>query len=145
MNLLELEYRQELLIEKKKYEVLNMTKFKEKSSFWLEYKLRRIEDNKIYYLNVELSSKAILYEIIENTVIEPKMLINFQEQEYELYEKGTEKVETYYGMTDVGLNEEASYYEYINKNNENLFISIEKWKNQVEVSTGRLIKTKDIK
>lgn len=145
MNLLELEYRQELSIEKKKYEVLNMTKFKEKSSYWVEYKLRRLEDNKIYYLNVELSLKTILYEIMENTSIEPKMTINFQEQEYELYEKGTEKVETYYGMTDIGLNEEASYYEYINKNDENLFISIEKWKDELEVSKGRRIKIKDIK
>ena len=71
------------------------------------------------------------------------MTINFQGQEYELYEKGTEKVETYYGMTDVGLNEKASYYEYIN--NENLFISIEKWKNQLEVSIGKGLKIKDIK
>ncbi len=145
MNLLELEYRQELLIEKQKYEILNMTKFKEKSSFWIEYKLRKLDDNKIYYLNVEQSLKVILYEIIENTTIEPKMSINFQEQEYELYEKGTEKVETYYGMTDVGLNEEASYYEYINKNDNNLFISIEKWKNQLEVSFGKRIKINDIK
>ncbi|MBP3708642.1 MAG: DUF4178 domain-containing protein [Clostridia bacterium] len=145
MNLLELEYRQELLIEKQKYEILNMTKFKEKSSFWIEYKLRKLDDNKIYYLNVEQSLKVILYEIIENTTIEPKMSINFQEQEYELYEKGTEKVETYYGMTDVGLNEEASYYEYINKNDNNQFISIEKWKNQLEVSIGKRIKINDIK
>lgn len=71
------------------------------------------------------------------------MTINFQGQEYELYEKGTEKVETYYGMTDVGLNEKASYYEYIN--NENLFISIEKWKNQLKVSIGKGLKIKDIK
>lgn len=71
------------------------------------------------------------------------MTINFQGQEYELYEKGTEKVETYYEMTDVGLNEKASYYEYIN--NENLFISIEKWKNQLEVSIGKGLKIKDIK
>ena len=71
------------------------------------------------------------------------MTINFQGQEYELYEKGKEKVETYYEMTDVGLNEKASYYEYIN--NENLFISIEKWKNQLEVSIGKRLKIKDIK
>ncbi len=71
------------------------------------------------------------------------MTINFQGQEYELYEKGKEKVETYYEMTDVGLNEKASYYEYIN--NENLFISIEKWKNQLEVSIGKGLKIKDIK
>lgn len=145
MNLLELNEKQEISIQKVRYEVLNMTKFKEKSSFWIEYKLRRLEDNKIYYLNVELSMKVILYEIIEDTTIEPQMLINFQGQEYELYEKGIEKVETYYGITDVGLNEEASYYEYVNKNDGNLFISIEKWKNQLEVSVGKRIKIKDIK
>ena len=50
MNLSEIRYGQEILIEKVKYEVLNMTKFKEKSSYWLEYKLRRLEDNKIFYL-----------------------------------------------------------------------------------------------
>lgn len=145
MNLLELKERQEITIEKKKYEILNMTKFREKSSYWLEYKIRSLDDNKMYYLNVELSSKAILYEILENTKIELKMTINFQCEEYELYEKGTEKVETYYGMTDVGLNEEASYYEYVNKNNENLFLSVEKWKDETEVSFGRKINLSDIR
>ena len=145
MNLLELKERQEITIEKKRYEILNMTKFREKSSYWLEYKIRSLDDNKMYYLNVELSSKAILYEILENTKIELKMTINFQGEEYELYEKGTEKVETYYGMTDVGLNEEASYYEYVNKNNENLFLSVEKWKDGTEVSFGRKINLSDIR
>lgn len=145
MSLLELKERQEIIIEKIKYEVLNMTKFREKSSYWIEYKIRRIEDNKIYYLNVELSSKAILYEILKDVTIELKVTINFQGEEYELYEKGIEKVETYYGMTDVGLNEEASYYEYINKSNKKLFISIEKWRDETEISFGRKIDLLNIK
>ena len=145
MSLLELNDRQEILIEKVKYEILNMTKFREKSSYWVEYKIRRLEDNKMFYLNVELCSKAILYEILENTIIELKMHISFQGDEYELYEKGTGKVETYYGMTDVGLNEEVSYYEYQNKRDGNIFISIEKWKDETEVSLGRQLSLSDIK
>ena len=144
-SLLEIKDRQEILIEKLKYEVLNMTKFREKSSYWIEYKIRRLEDNKMFYLNVELSSKAILYEIIENTIIELKMNISFQGDEYELYEKGTGKVETYYGMTDVGLNEEVSYYEYQKKRDGKNFLSIEKWKDETEVSLGRLISLSDIR
>lgn len=144
-SLLEIKDRQEILIEKVKYEVLNMTKFREKSSYWIEYKIRRLEDNKMFYLNVELSSKAILYEIIENTIIELKMNISFQGDEYELYEKGTGKVETYYGMTDVGLNEEVSYYEYQKKRDGKNFLSIEKWKDETEVSLGRLISLSDIR
>ena len=145
MNLSEIRYGQEILIEKVKYEVLNMTKFKEKSSYWLEYKLRRLEDNKIFYLNVELSSKAILYEILENTIIDLKMNIRFQGDEFELYEKGIGKVDTYYGMADVRINEEVSYYEYQNKRDRNIILSIEKWKYETEVSLGRLLKQSDIK
>ncbi len=145
MSLLELKERQEILIEKKKYEVLNMTKFREKSSYWIEYKLRNFENGKMYYLNVELSSKAILYEILKDTVIDLKMTISFQGEEYVLYEKGTGKVETYYGLTDIALNDEVNYYEYINKSNENLFLSIEKWKHETEVSFGKKISLSSIK
>lgn len=145
MSLLELKEGQELLIEKVKYEVLNMTKFREKSSYWIEYKLRQLENNKMFYLNIEVSSKAILYEILPNTAIELKMNISFRGDEYELYEKGTGKVETYYGMTDVGLNEEVSYYEYINKRDKKIFLSVEKWKDETEVSLGNQISLCDIR
>lgn len=145
MSLLELQERQVITIEKQKYEILNMTKFREKSSYWVEYKLRSLDNGKMFYLNVEVQSKAILYQILENIIIDLKMTINFQGEDYELYEKGTEKVETYYGMTDIGLNEEAQYYEYVNKNNNKIFLSIEKWKDETEVSLGKEIKLTDIR
>ncbi len=145
MSLLELQEKQIITIEKQKYEVLNMTKFREKSSYWIEYKLRSLDNGKMFYLNVEVQSKVILYEILENVTIELKMTINFQGEDYELYEKGTEKVETYYGMTDICLNEEAQYYEYVNKNNDKIFLSIEKWKDETEVSLGKEIKLIDIR
>lgn len=145
MSLLELQERQVITIEKQKYEILNMTKFREKSSYWVEYKLRSLDNGKMFYLNVEVRSKAILYQILENIIIDLKMTINFQGEDYELYEKGTEKVETYYGMTDIGLNEEAQYYEYVNKNNNKIFLSIEKWKDETEVSLGKEIKLTDIR
>lgn len=145
MSLLELKEGQEIIIEKVKYEVLNMIKFREKSSYWIEYKLRQLENNKMFYLNMEVASKAILYEILPNTTIELKMNISFGGDEYELYEKGTGKVETYYGMTDVGLKEEVSYYEYINKKDKKIFLSVEKWKNETEVSLGNQITLCDIR
>ena len=145
MSLLELKEGQEILIKKVKYEVLNMTKFREKSSYWIEYKLRQLENNKMFYLNIEVSSKAVLYEILPNTAIELKMNISFRGDEYELDEKGTGKVETYYGMTDVGLKEEVSYYEYINKRDKKIILSVEKWKDEIEVSLGNQISLCDIR
>ncbi len=145
MDLLNLKQDQIIVIDKEKYKILNQVKFIEKSSYWLEYKLQNIEDNELYYLNVELSTKAILYKILKCNQIQLKINITFEDEEYELYEKGTGKVETYFGMTDVGLNEEVSYYEYKSKVDNKKTLSIEKWKDEVEVSLGKEISLNNIK
>ena len=145
MNLLELAVNSEISIKHEKYRIMNVTKFVEKSSYWIEYKIMRLNDSKEYYLNVELSSKAILYEILRGVMIEPQMTITYNGDTYELYEKGLAKVETYSGMTDVRLTDEAHYYEYENLRNKKQFISIEKWIDEVEVSFGVLISPHDIK
>ncbi len=41
-------------------------------------------------------------------------------------------------MTDVGLKEEVSYYEYTNKSDKEKVLSIEKWKDEIEVSRGKI-------
>ena len=62
MNLLELEINQHIKIENEEFKILNKVKFKEKASYWIEYKLQKIQNSQMYYLNVEISSKAILYK-----------------------------------------------------------------------------------
>lgn len=145
MQILDLKEDQYIIIEKVKYRVLNKVKFVEKSSYWIEYKIRNVENNEIYYLNVELSSKAILYKILPEKEIKLKVNIIFQDQEYELIEKGIGKVDTYYGMTDVGLKEEVNYYEYKNKQERQKILSVEKWKDETEISLGKIISLSNIK
>ena len=145
MDLINLKESQYILIDKIKYKILNGVKYKEKSSYWMEYKLQNTESSKMYYLNVELSNKAILYEILKDTKLQIKMNIIYNNTEYELYEKGDAKVETYFGMTDIGLNEEVSYYEYTNKEDKTKILSIEKWRDEVEISIGKIISLSSIK
>lgn len=145
MDLINLKESQYILIDKIKYKILNGVKYKEKSSYWMEYKLQNTENSKIYYLNIELSNKAILYEILKDTKLQIKMSIIYNNTEYELYEKGDAKVETYFGMTDIGLNEEVSYYEYTNKEDKTKILSIEKWRDEVEISIGKIISLSSIK
>ena len=145
MDLINLKESQYILIDKIKYKILNGVKYKEKSSYWMEYKLQNLETSKMYYLNVELSNKVILYEILKDTKIQVKMNIIYNDNEYELYEKGDAKVETYFGMTDIGLNEEVSYYEYTNKEDKTKILSIEKWRDEVEISIGKIISLSSIK
>lgn len=145
MELLELEQDQYLIIEKVKYKVLNKVKFIEKSSYWIEYKLQKIDNAEKYYLNVEISGKAILYKIIKAKDIQIKMNMIIQEETFELFEKGIGKVENYYGMTDVGLKEEVNYYEYKSKVDNQKILSIEKWKDEIEVSIGKIISLRNIK
>lgn len=145
MELLELEQDQYLIIEKEKYKVLNKVKFIEKSSYWIEYKLQKIDNAEMCYLNVEISGKAILYKIKEAKDIQIKMNMTIKEETFELFEKGIGKVENYYGITDVGLKEEVNYYEYISKEDKQKILSIEKWKDEIEVSIGKIISLRNIK
>lgn len=145
MDLINLKEGQYILIDKLKYKILNGIKYKEKSSYWMEYKLQNIETGEMYYLNVELSNKVILYKILNDTNIEIKINIIYNNNEYKLYEKGDAIVETYFGMTDIGLNEEVSYYEYTSQENKEEIISIERWKDETEVSIGNIISLAKIK
>ncbi len=145
MELLELKQDQYIIIEKEKYRILNKVKFVEKSSYWIEYKLQKIDSIETYYLNVEISGKAIIYNILKQNKIQIKINMTIQGEEYELFEKGIGKVENYYGMTDVGLNEEVNYYEYKNKADKQKILSIEKWKDEIEVSIGKIISLRNIK
>lgn len=145
MNLLELEINQHIKIENEEYKILNKVKFKEKASYWIEYKLQNLQNSQMYYLNVEISSKAILYKILDIQEIQLKMNIIFENEEYELFEKGKGKIETYSGLTDVALNDEVDYYEYNCKIDKQKILSIEKWKDETEISIGKIISLSKIK
>ena len=69
----------------------------------------------------------------------------FENEEYELFEKGKGRIETYSGMTDVALNDEVDYYEYNCKNDKQKILSIEKWKDETEISIGKIISLSKIK
>ena len=145
MNLLELAINQHVKIENVEYKIINKVKFNEKASYWIEYKLQNIQNSQMYYLNVEISSKAILYKILNTREIQLKMNIIFENEEYELFEKGKGRIETYSGMTDVALNDEVDYYEYNCKNDKQKILSIEKWKDETEISIGKIISLSKIK
>src|SRR5574344_1557950 len=140
MDLLNLEESQCLIIEKQKYKIINKVKFTEKSSYWMEYKLRNLENNQMYYLNVELSLLAILYKITDEKNIKLDLNINYKGEEYKKFEKGYGKVNTYYGLTDVALNDISEYLEYKCKSDNKKILSVEKWRNQTEISIGKQIK-----
>ena len=145
MNLLELAINQHIKIENVEYKIINKVKFNEKASYWIEYKLQNIQNSQMYYLNVEISSKAILYKILNTREIQLKMNMIFENEEYELFEKGKGRIETYSGFTDVALNDEVDYYEYNCKNDKQKILSIEKWKDETEISIGKIISLSKIK
>ena len=144
MNILELKERQIIEIKGEQYRVANMTKFVEKSSYWIEYKLQSISSGEWYYLNVELTEKAVLYEILPDKTFELGFNVFFQGEEFSLIEKGQGIVDTYFGMTDVAVGDVDEYFEYESKTS-NKILSIEKWNNQTEISIGVPIKKSEIK
>ena len=140
-DLLNLEYNQEIIIEKKTYIVKAMLKFIEDSSYWLEYILQEKDGSEIFYLDVESIGKYALHKMT-NLVICPQMEVTFDAEKYELFQKGNAKIETYFGYTDVGLKENVEYFEYKCKDK---LLTIEKWPNMTEVSCGKYVDKSKIK
>ena len=140
-KLLNLQYNQKIIIENNVYYITAMLKFIEGSSYWLEYILRQESTGKQYFLDVEPIGKYALHELL-NININIDFCINYENNIYELYQKGNAKIQTYYGYTDVGLKEDVEYYEYIYNNN---LLTIEKWKNNLEISKGMYISKTKIK
>lgn len=138
-NLLNLEYGQYIIIDKIKYSVQSMMKFIEGPSYWIEYKLHDENSRQERYLNVELNGQISIFEVISNSSFNLAMKIVYDGEKYELQQKGNGKIDTYYGMTDVGLKEEVEYYDYISQDNKKI-ISIEVWKGEREFSKGTYVK-----
>jgi len=140
-KLLNLEYNQQIKIDKSTYTVIAMLKFTEGSSYWLEYILKDNDTQEQYFLDVEPSGKCAIHKML-NINMELDLHILYENELYELFQKGNAKIQTYFGYTDVGLKEEVEYYEY--KNKEKLF-TIEKWKDITEISSGQYIDKNKIK
>lgn len=140
-DLLNLEYNQEIIIENDTFIVKSMMKFIEGSSYWLEYILQNKENSETAYLDVEPIGKYALHKMI-NLVIYPEIEVLYENNVYELFQKGNAKIETYFGYTDVGLKETVEYFEYKYKDK---LLTIEKWKDCIEVSCGKYVDRKNIK
>ena len=138
-NIFNLEYGDYIIIEKNKYSILSMIKFIEGSSYWIEYKLYDENSMQEKFLNVELNGEISLFEIIKDYPFNISMEINYNQDTYILKQKGNGKIDTYFGMTDVGLNETVEYYDYKSLDNKKV-ISIEIWKGEKEFSIGKYIK-----
>ena len=140
-DLLNLEYNQEIIIEKNTYIVKAMLKFVEGSSYWLEYILQDKESLETFYLDAEPIGKYALHKMT-SLVICPQTQVTFENEVYELFQKGNAKIETYFGYTDVGLKENVEYFEYRCKDK---LLTIEKWQDMTEVSCGKYVDRSRIK
>jgi len=140
-KLLNLEYNQQIKIEKNTYTIIAMHKFIEGSSYWIEYVLRNNDTQEQFFLDIEPSGKCAIHKML-NIKMELDLHILYENDLYELFQKGNAKIQTYFGYTDVALKEEVEYYEY--KFKDKLF-TIEKWKNQLEISEGKYINKNKIK
>ena len=140
-DLLNLEYNQEIIIEKNIYIVKAMLKFIEGSSYWLEYILQDKKSSETFYFDAEPIGKYALHRMT-NLVIYPQMEVSFEGEKYELFQKGNAKIETYFGYTDVGLKDSVEYFEYRCKDK---LLTIEKWLDMTEVSCGKYVDKSKIK
>lgn len=137
-ELLNLRQYQTIKIGWKTYTVWAMVKFTEGNSYWQEYVLRSTKGDNVYYLDVEPAGKVALHEMVQEKLV-PDMFIQYGRKKYELFQKGTAKVDYYFGFSDVYQWEKVSYYEYLDVKKEKELFTIEVWHDTTECSIGRYI------
>ncbi|MBR2241443.1 MAG: DUF4178 domain-containing protein [Clostridia bacterium] len=136
---------QVIKIKNETYVVVGMIEFVEDSWIWQEYKIKS-DSGKIKWLSIEEDEGKKQYSIYEekfNIPVKSSMDFNFQNKNYSLFEKGTAKVNSYFGAVDVDRNEKVNFSEYISDDKKSL-ISLENWSGEVEKSIGEYVDETDV-
>ena len=136
---------QVIKIKNEAYTVIGMIEFEEESWTWQEYKIKN-EAGKVKWLSIEEDegkTKYSIYEMNFSIPVMKTMNFNFKNQNYNLFEKGTARVKTYYGNVDVDRYEKVNFSEYISEDKKTL-ISFEDWSGEIEKSIGNYVDETDI-
>ena len=137
---------QVIKIKNKEYTVTGMIEFSEDTWKWKEYKLTA-SDGKTIWLSIEKDENGkYTYSIYNENYSINKcngIKITYNNEEYELYEQGTSRVDNYFGKVDVDRYETCSYREYISQDKKKM-ISIEDWDGEIEKSYGEVLKDYEI-
>ena len=126
-------------IKAEKYTVVNMIEYLEGTWIWQEYEIKEINSYKSKWLSVEEDennkTKYYLYEKYEGNVSIDDIEFQSNGKTYELYEKGIQTVNSYFGNVDVDKYENCEYFDYQTKDGKSI-ISVEKWEDESEKSIG---------
>lgn len=127
-------------IKNETFVVIGMIEFAEDSWIWQEYKLKS-DSGEISWLSVEENEGKIQYSIYKEKFNIPyslSMNFNYKNVSYSLFEKGTAKVQSFFGAVDVDRYEKVNFSEYISDDKKSL-ISFENWSGEIEKSIGEYV------
>jgi hypothetical protein len=144
-TLTNIKYGDFILYFDEEYEVIAVINWVEEGVSWKEYRLKK--DGKSFYINVENDEGDIIayfYTVTNDLTISstpPDNKILYNGITYELEEKGTAM-----GMVESKAGNQtykAKYWDFEDTKNEDNVLSIEKFSDNIETSTGvRLIESK---
>lgn len=104
-----------------------------KGGSWPEYYMTRLSDGVEFWLSVD--DKCLLWEVLSST---PNL------SGYEVIESGVEIVKKAIGDVDCEVGDTAEYKDY-SKRDERSYISVEKWDDETEYSSGSMVSPSKIK
>lgn len=134
-----------LYIKSEKYIVINMIEYKEDTWIWQEYEIKG--RNSYKWLSVEKDennkTQYYLYDRYVGYINTNELEFQNENKTYELYEKGIQTVNNFFGNVDVDKYEKCEYFDYQSKDCKSI-ISVEKWEDETEKSIGVQIEETDI-
>ena len=137
---------QVVYIETEKYTVINMIEYKEDTWIWQEYAIKGTNSYKWLSVEKDENNKIqyYLYDRYVGNIDINEIEFQNKNKTYELYEKGIQTVNNFFGNVDVDKYEQCEYFDYQSKDGKSI-ISVEKWEDEIEKSIGVLIDETNIK
>lgn len=133
-----------IAIEKVSYRISGRIDFQQGSYCWREFKL--ISENQgIYWLSIDKDNPDELYSLFQPSTV--FFSLNDPEvdgEKYQLTESGTATVVGFEGDVEVEKNEQVLFREFHGIKNDQKLLSYEKWSDEIDFSTGKIISLEQI-
>ena len=128
------------------YLITGLMELRQGNFYWKEFALKG-KGEKTLWLSTEKDDTVktcMLYQQLSADAFTQGPQIHFEGQSYRVFDSGSAKVLKAYGVPDTEQGDQCEFWEYVCDDDATKLLSIEKWEDGTECSSGKSLPIKDI-
>lgn len=135
---------EEVTVEAIRYKITGVIEFQQGNYYWRDFKLVG-ENQEIKWLSIDKDNPAERYSLFQGIeAFFSLSTLEYENEKYTLAESGTATVIAVEGEVDAERNERVTFKEFYAQTNELKLLSYEKWSDESEYSSGKIISASQV-